>query len=514
MKDRDIIKRTAIHQDTINGLTDPMPWPTRMWAERGDELWTACIAQGSGADRTGLAYEPGDIIVHKHLIDHDRTRIAASFQIIPDNDDPLREMLDEIRKWDGDRGDVERAGMVEQPRRIRLTIPGTDTPPAMGWQEALARAEDTATELDPELLRASLMDDALCRLDEPCVFYLEDNGYDLIAFEWHMNADGDYDSYRFSHLQYDADDRRIDLIGHSDGPVRFGPRRMDDGELLTHSDALRDQYQRLRERDGGPDAAGITGRPAKSGILRADRHPLLDVGGGVRAPEWSRWVEDTALGILNGGQRAKETPAKYPSTHRKDGTTERWPNVWISNAAAHPYTMKARNGREWDKMIIVLPAGTVIDGRDVGEWRIDRFMSDANKRQKTEGRAVNIRFRPGEAVELFQGRGADRRSFTVDDPEKIRDAVRTAQRTSRAATKTTPEHPEASRRNRTATTAKDDGEAGRTNPAAVKTGHETTMREETPNLFGRFKTRLRLNRAADDSRNDPGRNRTRGKGTR
>ena len=102
--------------------------------------------------------------------------------------------------------------------------------------------------------------------------------------------------------------------------------------------------------------------------------------------------------------------------------------MWISNRRIHPYTLHARDGRDWNKMIVTLPQGTIINGRDMGGWCVDRFMSQSNMRQKDAGRGVNVRFQPGVPVELFRGRGEHRQTATVDDPSTLAHAVAESKR--------------------------------------------------------------------------------------
>lgn len=62
-------------------------------------------------------------------------------------------------------------------------------------------------------------------------------------------------------------------------------------------------------------------------------------------------------------------------------------------------------------------------------------MTGKNQSQKNEGRAVNLRFRPGTPVELFIGRGAERRTVQVD-PQTLVQAIIDAQKRSRDAEET------------------------------------------------------------------------------
>lgn len=83
-------------------------------------------------------------------------------------------------------------------------------------------------------------------------------------------------------------------------------------------------------------------------------------------------------------------------------------------------------------MIVGLPRGTAIDGKDLTGWATYMFMSGKNQKQKNEGRAVNLRFRPGTPVELFTGRGTERRTMQVD-PQTLVQAIIDAQKRNRDA---------------------------------------------------------------------------------
>ena len=127
---------------------------------------------------------------------------------------------------------------------------------------------------------------------------------------------------------------------------------------------------------------------------------------------------------------ATRTPARTVAT-----TKQVWPNAWVANRLAHTYILRAKDGRDWPKMIVGLPRGTAIDGQDLTGWATDMFMSGKNQKQKNEGRAVNLRFRPGTPVELFTGRGTERRTMQVD-PQTLVQAIAAAQKRSRDAEET------------------------------------------------------------------------------
>ena len=445
-------KRAAIFQDTINGTNDPTPWPVTMWASSGDTIWTAGTARTAGEDSVGMIYGPGDTIVHRNTIAGDTTRATESFAIRPaDGQSPMDAMLAGIEQWNHRHPD--RWDTVAEPGRYRMTDPTTGRPLPMGWSDSLAVAASAAGRLDPDLLQASLMQNAVEHEPRPCVFFLEDNGYDLMVFSWHRNQQGLFDAMTFKHLQYDDLSMQITTISHSeDMRESFPAKSMSDGELLTQSRVYRDEYQHWREQDGGSVAQGMTGRVMRSGLLKPglEQKPLLNLNDGRRAPDWDEFTDQAAISILQ-GRPVSPTPAlpqQEQPAQSADPATETqtpawtaamakqvWPNAWVANRLAHTYILRAKDGRDWPKMIVGLPRGTVIDGQDLTGWATDMFMSGKNQRQKNEGRAVNLRFKPDTPVELFTGRGTERRTMQVD-PQTLVQAIIDAQKRNRDAEET------------------------------------------------------------------------------
>lgn len=367
-------KRAAIFQDTINGTNDPTPWPVTMWASSGDTIWTAGTARTAGEDSVGMIYAPGETIAHRNTIAGDTTRATESFAIRPESgQSPMDAMLAGIEQWDHRHPD--QWDTVTTPGEYRMTDPTTGRPLPMGWSDSLAVAASAAGRLDPD--------------------------------------------------------------------------------LLTQSRVYRDEYQFWREHDGGPVAHGMTGRVMRSGLLKPglEQKPLLNLNDGRRAPDWDEFTDQAAISILQGrpvsptpalpqqerpgrsADPADETPERQEPAHATTATRQVWPNAWVANRLAHIYILHAKDGRDWPKMIVGLPRGTVIDGQDLTGWATDMFMSGKNQSQKNEGRAVNLRFRPGTPVELFTGRGAERRTVQVD-PQTLVQAIIDAQKRSRDAEET------------------------------------------------------------------------------
>lgn len=423
-EEQQLIRRTAIIQDTINGINDPTPWPTLAWAEHGDTLWTASVADRAGVDELGIAHEAGDTIIRRHHIGDEDTTLESATALPADPDHGIRaQLLNHIRQWDG--ADPDRSGSLPDGTAATITIPGGDRPPAMGWQQALDRAGRSVLASDPDRVRTAMLRWRLDHTTRPCAWYLETNGYDLHIIEW-THSDGQATSYRYTHLQYDdttGDGPTMTTIASSEATPPTEPTADDDTALERASRTIHDDYQRLRDREGGVTDTPTVHAIGQSGLLHDGQAPRILTPAGRSAASWSTVVERQALRLA--------APAPQPQPRTRERRRDTWPNVNIPADLTRPYTRKGRDGREWAKMIVVMPAGTTIHGTDVSGWRADRFMTQANRRQRRDGRPVNLRLRPGEPIELFHGRGAERRTLTVADPWALCTAVKTALTTPR-----------------------------------------------------------------------------------
>lgn len=416
------VRVTAIHQDTINGIDDQMPWPVETWAESADDdtLWTACTARDAGSDELGLWYERGDIIIHSHRISGEGMELSGSRTVIHERGaDPMRETLDAIAVWNGRPHRVGRSGRVLSPGVERLAVPGDDEPLRMGWHEALATAGGALRRMDPAAVRAATLQRRLDLTRKPCVFFLDAEGDDLVIVRWHARPDGLVDACSFSHLRYDDETMQAAAVAQSERPRTFAPTRMTDGDMLIRGRAIYDEYLDASHPEG-------LGHVRRSGILMTDdgRRPLLRIGDGGSAPTWDELMDSAAVRLASpSGPTPAETRPGAAEGKRRRERDRAWPSFAVPARAAKPYEFHAKDGRDWDRLVVTLPAGTVVDGRDLGGWSIDRFTSDANRRQIAEGSPVEIRLRPGTPVELFRGRGEARESFAIENPARLAEAV-------------------------------------------------------------------------------------------
>ena len=54
-----------------------------------------------------------------------------------------------------------------------------------------------------------------------------------------------------------------------------------------------------------------------------------------------------------------------------------WVNMRVPHEWTHPFVFQARDGRSWEKMLIGLPDGVNIDGREMGGWATCRAWAAA-----------------------------------------------------------------------------------------------------------------------------------------
>lgn len=417
------VRTTAIWQDTINGVNDPMPWPVEMWAENEarDTLWTACTAREKGSDELGMWHERGDIIIHSHSVfGEEKTWLDGGWTILhKPGADPLQEMLDSIPVWTAGRQRAWRSGRVLSPGSERITVPGETEPLRMGWHEALALSAGVLRGMDPSIVRASVLQRCLDLTPKPCVFFLDAEGDDLVIVRWHARLNGVVEARSFSHMRYDAETMQAETVTSSERPSPMEPRRMEDGDMLMEGRAIYDHYLEAAHPEG-------LGHVRRSGILTTPRQPLLRLEDGRMAPTWGDLMESAALRLVSpAGPTPDDVPPQPPTKTERRRHRERnraWPSFTVPARAAKPYLYCAKDDN-WDKLIVTLPAGTVVDGHDLGGWKIDRFTSEANRRQLAEAKPVEIRLRPGTPVELFRGRGEARESFAIEDPARLADAV-------------------------------------------------------------------------------------------
>ena len=189
--------------------------------------------------------------------------------------------------------------------------------------------------------------------------------------------------------------------------------------MLIRGRAIYDGYLDASHPEG-------LGHVRRSGILMTDdgRRPLLRIGDGGTAPTWDELMDSAAVRLASpSGPTPAETRPGAAEGRRRRERDRAWPSFAVPARAAKPYEFHAEDGRDWDRLIVTLPAGTVVDGRDLGGWSIDRFTSDANRRQIAEGAPVEIRLRPGTLVELFRGRGEAHESFAIENPARLAEAV-------------------------------------------------------------------------------------------
>lgn len=289
-------------------------------------------------------------------------------------------------------------------------------------QERIATLRDLTEESEP-MVRTSLMQDQLAGLETPLAFFAEANGYDLHAVQWADAGEGKL-AFDFTHLQYERDLDglpQVSIISSTQEPEIVTPLGRDDASLMEMSRQLVDRYQtQIRYPDPAVRPSRFT--YAQTGILHPGEKPRLAIPETEElAPSWNSLIE--RLGASE--TRPKENPAEEPATgHQAPEKAAAWPKVNVPNAFVHPYEMTSKDGRSFEKMIINMPGGTKLNGVDVTGWSLDRFMSDAARNDKANGRPVTLTFKPDQAIELFKGKGEKKQTIRIKDPWTLAKALK------------------------------------------------------------------------------------------
>lgn len=417
------IRREAMRLDALEGHGDPDMDGRVAWrASDGDSIWTATVMPAAGYDQLSMAYDAGDTLIHR-LTWHPqhgawmlRRTYTAHHQ--PDGN-RTRETLDAIATWEQGATPAAHAP-AGQP--LPDDRPGVH--PTMGWAAATAQAERLARTLaDPDEIRAALMQQRLDQAHHPASWLVEDyriGGMGLYLVEWHTQGDTAV-SYRVTRADWDPDTATMRDFAHSETlacHIGLDEPTALDTQARQAVDLMR---ARLDQTYGAPDGMRHTTTRAGTSMSPADR-PLLDLGGGRHATDWATTLERTALAIAMGQtpQRSASAPqataGTMPDSPRlpQPSTANGRPAMRVPARLVRPYTRHGRDGRDWNKMVIHLPEGTTIDGRHWDWWNIDRFMNPRQQQAHARGEAVMVTFKPGEQVELWRGKGTQRRAETID----------------------------------------------------------------------------------------------------
>ena len=530
---------TARMQDAINDIRTREREDTPIgWIIQDDTLRIVqpMTAQGGQA---GQRIDPDTILVRSYTADQDTGELTpAGSWTLPNPighdlrgptgmyaDRVLGAAVFDLARHD-DRPVTAQGASISGPVTLEDPIRGGDL--ANGWRDAMTEAVARRTATDPDLIRASYLQEALERTPRPFTWAMEEDGQDVHVVAWHDLDSPQGATYDFTHLQYGAEDGRpaVTAINGTREPERASPGPMDGQRMMAESARLIHTYQ---QEVRYPAAFGPIPEPdyTQAGIVRQGEHPQILLDDGTPAPRWDRLtgriteaaltgpetptppegaptkgttmaeqpqydqvqqilgtidnderlnarlegyaeglaasrrdnpeppaeddqgVKDVAMAIAVAGisqyEQDQDRPATVdgPQINRiADGVAERireyvqdqnldraapdrdapkteWARVSMPSQYVHPYQLTAKDGRIFDKAIISLPEGTKINGIDVSGYAIDRFMSDAMRQAKANGRRVTLSFPTDKRVELFKGKGADKQTIRLDGPWEL-----------------------------------------------------------------------------------------------
>lgn len=536
---------TARMQDIINDIRIHEGDDTPIgWVIQGDTLRVVQPMAAWGEEESQII-DPDTILVRSWTADHDSGDLTpeGSWTLPNPIDQNLRGPTDTYADrvlgaavFDLDKHDDRQitAQGASAGGAITLEDPISGGALPSGWRDAMREAVARATAVDPDLVRASYLQQALDAMPRPTAWALEEEGGDLHVVAWHDLDSPQGATYDFTHLQYEVEDGMpsISTISTTREPERTAPGPMDDQRMMAESAKLIHTYQ---QEVRYPADLGHIPEPAYSqaGILRQGEYPQILMDDGTQAPRWdrltsrvteavlsgltalplleegaptkgtamaqqqehdqvqqilvaisgderlnarvegyaeglaavgranpqakpmeARGIEEVAAAIAQAGigeyQQGHDQPVQLtetqvgritagiadrirehaqdrdwnlerpaPGQSAPDETKDAWARVNIPSQYVHPYRMNAKDGRTFDKAIISMPEGTKVNGVDVSGFALDRFMTDAMRQAKANGKQVTLSFRVDRQVDLFKGKGTDRQTIRLDGPWEL-----------------------------------------------------------------------------------------------
>lgn len=101
--------------------------------------------------------------------------------------------------------------------------------------------------------------------------------------------------------------------------------------------------------------------------------------------------------------KAAKEAAKAPEVKGKSN----YANVKMPAAFLTQHTFTAKDGREFDKAYVKLPAGVKVNGVDLGGFSCDVFLNERMKQQMLAGEQVTLSFKTSEPVAVWTGKKGD-----------------------------------------------------------------------------------------------------------
>lgn len=199
------------------------------------------------------------------------------------------------------------------------------------------------------------------------------------------------------------------ILGTIDNNERLNARLEGYAEGLAAS--RRDNPEPLAEDDQGVKDVAMA--IALSGISQYEQDQ--DQPATLDASQINRIANGVAERIR---EYAQEQTLDRDAPDKNAPKTE-WARVNIPSQYVHPYQLTAKDGRTFEKAIVSMPQGTKVNGIDVSGYAFDRFMSEAMRQAKANGRRVTLSFPTDKRVELFKGKGADRQTLRLDGPWEL-----------------------------------------------------------------------------------------------
>lgn len=270
---------------------------------------------------------------------------------------------------------------------------------------------------DEQAIRLTRLQEAIQAQTPPCCWMLDDNGIDLFTVSWQQTTSGEYQVRDFYHWQYHHDTHEMIIVKFA---YDLG-EHASQSTVLTQARQLVDSYNQQRKKDAGSVKDAFTWHISQQAVMwHTSEQPL------ITRPQ-------TTIEINPYHEDYQTSP--NPRNKQLDTLTVTRHNtlisVWCSSQWVRPYTFTDKHGREWKKMLIIMPNGTQIVNNPVEGWAFDAFLSTTNLERKTLGKDVCLWLDKTKTITLFHSTPTGKETMRVK-PWDLANMLREANKIARS----------------------------------------------------------------------------------
>ncbi|OTA26451.1 hypothetical protein B9G54_04480 [Alloscardovia macacae] len=415
------VQMLAMMQDIIDQRSIPQEFPTQWYAIKDNDVYVA----GRYVAYTSDGSKPGDIDIFRYRVTGHMVEDAGMIHIPWSEENEERDIKsiahEEIQHWW--KLDVKGAKM--QPGlKLKPSLFSRELP--YGWEEAIGRAEVELGIREPDQASRIAMDRYVRILAEdghtPLVWMREDNSVGftrLHIFDWSERSGKPH----WTHAMFDWDEQGLRPFIEIDN-IEYGeavPDGMGIEDMQRKSIELYKQYHEGVDRNAQGIHANTSSIPYEVHVL-TDVDEMEHVSGLKYSHEqWASKLAAVAKNILTSAVKQKDVQREEVQTQSslftepKKPDKKKYARVNVPRDAIVRYTYTAKDGRKFAKMIVKMPFGLTLDGRDATGFVYDSFMQPWQIKQYEAGKPVTLSIAVDKPQKVFRKLDGRQENIEIDN---------------------------------------------------------------------------------------------------